>query len=110
MLLAVDVGNTESVFGVYDGDDLLARWRISTEASKTADEHAALFRTLLDSAGIDFRSVDAVCMSCVVPPMQGALEEMTVNLFGVHPLVVGPGSRPVCLFSMITPGRWARTE
>jgi type III pantothenate kinase len=91
MLLAVDVGNTESVFGVYDGDSLLARWRISTEASKTADEHAALFRTLLDSAGIDFRVVDAVCMSCVVPPMQGALEEMAVNLFGVHPLVVGPG-------------------
>ena len=91
MLLAVDVGNTESVFGVYDGDKLLARWRISTEASKTADEHAALFRTLLGSAGIDFHSIDAVCMSCVVPPMQGALEEMAVNLFGTHPLVVGPG-------------------
>jgi type III pantothenate kinase len=91
MLLAVDVGNTESVFGVYDGDKLLARWRISTEASKTADEHAALFRTLLGSAGIDFHSIDAVCMSCVVPPMQGALEEMAVDLFGVHPLVVGPG-------------------
>ena len=91
MLLAVDVGNTESVFGVYDGEELLARWRISTEASKTADEHAALFRTLLDSAGIDFRGIDAVCMSCVVPPMQGALEEMALNLFGTHPLVVGPG-------------------
>lgn len=91
MLLAVDVGNTESVFGVYDGEELLARWRISTEASKTADEHAALFRTLLDSAGIDFRGIDAVCMSCVVPPMQGALEEMALNLFGTRPLVVGPG-------------------
>ena len=91
MLLAVDVGNTESVFGVYDGDKLLARWRISTEASKTADEHAALFRTLLDSAGIDFQGIDAVCMSCVVPPMQGALEEMALDLFGTRPLVVGPG-------------------
>ncbi len=91
MLLAVDVGNTESVFGVYEGDNLLARWRISTEASRTADEHAVLLRTLLDSAAIDFRGVDAVCMSCVVPPMQGALEEMAVKLFGVHPLVVGPG-------------------
>jgi len=91
MLLVVDVGNTESVFGVYDGEELLARWRVSTEASKTADEHAALFRTLLNSAGIDFRDIDAVCMSCVVPPMQGELEEMALNLFGTRPIVVGPG-------------------
>jgi len=91
MLLVVDVGNTESVFGVYGGEQLLARWRISTDASKTADEHAALFRTLLESAGIDFRKVNAVCISCVVPPMQIAIEEMSVSLFGTRPLAVGPG-------------------
>jgi len=91
MLLVVDVGNTESVFGVYDGEQLLAHWRISTDASKTADEHAVLFRTLLGSAGIDLQRIDAVCISCVVPPMQNALEEMSLSLFGSRPLMIEPG-------------------
>ena len=91
MLLVVDIGNTQSVFGAYDGEGLLAHWRVSTDASKTADEHAVLFRTLLDSAGIDPRGIDAVCISCVVPPMQNALEEMSMNFFGTRPLMVGPG-------------------
>ncbi len=91
MLLVADIGNTQSVFGVYDGEQLLAHWRISTDASKTADEHAVLLRTLLDSAEIDPRGIDAVCISCVVPPMQNALDEMSMNCFGVRPLMVGPG-------------------
>jgi type III pantothenate kinase len=48
-------------------------------------------RTLLDSAGIDPQGIDAVCVSCVVPPMQNALEEMSLDFFGVRPLMVGPG-------------------
>jgi type III pantothenate kinase len=91
MLLVVDAGNTQSVLGVYEGERLLAHWRISTDASKTADEHIVLFRSLLDSAGIDPRQIDAVCISTVVPPMQSPLEEMSMNFFGVRPLVVGPG-------------------
>jgi len=91
MLLVADIGNTQSVIGVYDGEQLLANWRISTDASKTADEHAVLLRTLLDSAGIDPAGIDAVCISCVVPPMQNGLDEMSMNFFGVHPLMVGPG-------------------
>ncbi len=91
MLLVADIGNTQSVFGVYDADRLLAHWRVSTDASKTADEHAVLLRTLLDSAGIDPGRIDAVCISCVVPPMQNALDEMSMNCFGVRPLMVGPG-------------------
>jgi type III pantothenate kinase len=91
MLLVADIGNTQSVFGVYDGEQLLAHWRISTDASKTADEHAVLLRTLLDSAEIDPRGIDAVCISCVVPQMQNALDEMSINCFGVRPLMVGPG-------------------
>lgn len=91
MLLAVDVGNTNVVIGVFRGERLLVHWRISTEKGRTADEYGILFRNLLGSEGLDFREVKAVAISSVVPPLTPTIEEMCHKYLGVDPLVVGPG-------------------
>ena len=67
MLLAVDVGNTQTVIGVFDGDRLTRDWRVATEAERTADEIAALVDRLLELADLDFEQIDGVCLSSTVP-------------------------------------------
>ncbi len=91
MLLAIDVGNTNTVFGVFEGDVLRDPWRIETSASKTADEYGILLHELMGFSKIDPRSVDAVAVSSVVPPLQGAIASMSRRFFGAAPLFVGPG-------------------
>ncbi|MBI2113794.1 MAG: type III pantothenate kinase [candidate division NC10 bacterium] len=91
MLLALDVGNTNTVIGVFDDKALLTHWRLSTRREGTRDEYAMLIRGLFDFAGLAFQGVSAVIISSVVPPLQGPLEEMARQYFGVEPMVVGPG-------------------
>ncbi len=91
MLLALDVGNTNTVIGVFDGQALLTHWRLSTRQEGTRDEYAMLLKGLFDFAGLAFQGVSAVILSSVVPPLQGPLEEMARQYFGVEPMVVGPG-------------------
>ena len=91
MLLALDVGNTNTVVGVFEGQTLLRHWRLSTRREGTRDEYAMLIKGLFDFAGLDFQRVSAVIISSVVPPLQGPLEEMVRQYFGVEPMVVGPG-------------------
>jgi type III pantothenate kinase len=91
MLLALDVGNTNTVVGVFEGQTLLRHWRLSTRRDGTRDEYAMLIKGLFDFAGLDFQRVSAVIISSVVPPLQGPLEEMVRQYFGVEPMVVGPG-------------------
>ncbi len=91
MLLAVDVGNTNVVIGVFRGERLLVHWRISPETGRAADASGILFRNLLGSEGLDFREVKAVAISSVVPPLTPTFEEMCHKYLGVDPLVVGPG-------------------
>lgn len=91
MLLALDVGNTNTVVGVFEGQRLLRHWRLSTRRDGTRDEYAMLIKGLFDFAGLDFQRVSAVIISSVVPPLQGPLEEMVRQYFGVEPMVVGPG-------------------
>ncbi len=91
MLLALDVGNTNTVIGVFDGKALKVHWRLSTRREGTHDEYAMLIKGLFDFAGLPFERVSAVIMSSVVPPLQGPLEEMARQYFGVEPIVVGPG-------------------
>jgi len=91
MLLALDVGNTNTVIGVFEGQTLLRHWRLSTRREGTRDEYAMLIKGLFDFAGLDFQRVSAVIISSVVPPLQGPLEEMVRQYFGVEPMVVGPG-------------------
>ncbi len=93
MLLAIDVGNTNTVFGVFDGARLRDHWRIETSGRKTADEYGILVRELFGFSGVDPRSVDAVAASSVVPPLNGVVDQMSRRFFGVRPLFVGPGVR-----------------
>jgi len=91
MLLALDVGNTNTVVGVFDGTTLKVHWRLSTRRAGTSDEYGIFIKSLFDFAGLDFRAVTAVILSTVVPTVQGPLEEMSRQFFGVEPMVVGPG-------------------
>lgn len=91
MLLVFDVGNTNIVLGVYDGDKLLYHWRISTDRQKTADEYGVLIKSLFDHRGIGLADVKAAIISSVVPPLMAPLSRMCQRYFGVEPLVVGPG-------------------
>lgn len=91
MLLAIDIGNTNIVLGVYKGANLVAHWRLLTQAERTADEYGILILQLASSQGISPNQISAICVSCVVPPMQGVAEELGVRFFGLHPFLLGPG-------------------
>lgn len=91
MLLAIDVGNTNTVIGVYDGTKLAAHWRVETTSRRTFDEYGILLLQLFAHAGLDAKRIDAVAVSSVVPPLQFNLEKMSDRYFGRKPMFVGPG-------------------
>ncbi|MGI6649974.1 MAG: type III pantothenate kinase [Bacillota bacterium] len=91
MILVFDVGNTNMVLGVYQGEKLVTHWRISSDRQKTSDEFGMLIRSLFDYQGLDMRAIKAVVISSVVPPLNPVLEEMSHQYFQVQPLEVGPG-------------------
>jgi len=93
MLLVVDVGNTNTVMGVYDGDSLRADWRIETNSSRTADEYAVLVRELMALAELRWGALDAAIVATVVPPVLFALDGFCRRWLKVAPVVVGPGIR-----------------
>lgn len=88
LLLAVDIGNTNTVAGVFAGEDLVAKWRINTDARRTADEYASLAATLFHLRGLDPASIAGVVVAGVVPAAQSALSEASRQYFGTEPLVV----------------------
>ena len=91
MLLAIDVGNSNIVLGVYEKKKLLTHWRILTQAERTADEYGVLIAQLAFSRGINCEKIDAIIVSCVVPPMITTIQELASNYFSISPLLVGPG-------------------
>lgn len=91
LLLCVDVGNTQTVLGIYRDSDLLATWRIRSDRDRTADEYGHLINDLLRGKGYDPSSLRGIIVSCVVPPAVQALEDMAEANFSLKPLVVGPG-------------------
>jgi type III pantothenate kinase len=91
VLLAIDVGNTNTVLGAFDGTTLLRHWRVETSHRRTADEYGIQVRQLFGADGLDPRAVDAVAVSSVVPPLALTLTRMSERYFGVTPLFVGPG-------------------
>ena len=86
MLLAVDVGNTQTVFGLYDGDVLGKRWRIATESHRTGDELGALLADFFDLG-----SLDGICLSCTVPRLIREYEHVAEDWAKTTLLVIGPG-------------------
>lgn len=91
MLLVIDVGNTNTVIGVYDGDDLVADWRIVTVTDRTADEYGILIQNLYHSSKISSRDIRNILVSCVVPQMVGIISELCDKYFNIEPMYVGPG-------------------
>jgi type III pantothenate kinase len=86
MLLAVDVGNTQTVFGLYEGAELGERWRIATEAQRTGDELGALLGDFLD-----FAAIDGICLSSTVPRLVPEYEHLAERWAKAPLLVLGPG-------------------
>ena len=94
MLLAVNVGNTNTVLGVFRGTELEHQWRTSTETERTADELAVLFGGLLEQADLSFSNqITGVVISSVVPTSTGALRDMVQRYFNFPPVIVEPGTK-----------------
>jgi len=91
VLLAIDVGNTNTVLGCFEGGELRQQWRVETSHSRTSDEWGVTLRQLFVAFGLDPAQVDAVAISCVVPPLAQPLQRMCSRWFRVEPLFVGPG-------------------
>ncbi|NLP36498.1 MAG: type III pantothenate kinase [Firmicutes bacterium] len=91
MLLAIDVGNTNIVLGVYEKNKLVISWRVSTNRLQTGDEYGVILKNLFKQAQMDTADLEGIIISSVVPPLMYALEEMAQRYFHLKPLVIGPG-------------------
>lgn len=91
MILVVDVGNTNIVLGIYEGEKLLHHWRLSTNRSATVDEYGIMVHNLFRFAGISEEQIDGVIISSVVPPLMFVLESLCLQYVKKKPLIVGPG-------------------
>ena len=91
MLFCIDIGNTNTVFGVTEKDQGREHWRVRTEKDATADELRILIRNLFKSTEIEMSDITHVIISCVVPPLLNAFEEFVHRYFNITPMIVGPG-------------------
>ena len=88
MLLVIDIGNTNTSLGVFHGENLVANWRLTTARERTGDEWGVHTRNLFALAGLDFKSIDAIAIASVVPPLNFTLKRMAEVYFHVTPLFV----------------------
>jgi type III pantothenate kinase len=93
MLLAIDIGNTNVTIGVFREEELVATWRLATDAHKLPDEYGLLIRSLLPLKGVVPQDIDSIAICSVVPPLTQVFEDLSNTYFGFHPLVVGTGTR-----------------
>jgi type III pantothenate kinase len=91
MLLAIDIGNTNIVLGLYQAKKLLTHWRLATQSDRTADEYGVLIGQLINVEGLRCGQIGAIVASCVVPPMLTMTQELARKFFKLDPLIVGPG-------------------
>ncbi|MBM7866449.1 type III pantothenate kinase [Heliobacterium gestii] len=106
MILAVDVGNTQIILGVYELEpqpELRIHWKLSTDRNRTADEYAILIRNLFRFDAIDPGKIEAIVIASVVPPLMPTLERMSRSYFGLQPIIVGPGLRTGLPIAMENP-------
>ena len=88
MFLLLDIGNTNTSLGVFDGENLVAKWRLTTARERTGDEWGVHTRNLFALAGLDFKSIDAIAIASVVPPLNFTLKRMAEVYFQVTPLFI----------------------
>lgn len=91
MILAIDVGNTHTVAGVYEGEELAYHWRFVTEPERTADEYGVLLQSLFAARNVRLSAVAGIIVSSVVPSMVRTVENLAEKYFRITPLIVGPG-------------------
>jgi len=91
MLLAIDIGNTNIVLGLYQGKKLITHWRLATQAERTADEYGVILTQLVEHGGFRCEQISSIAVSCVVPPMLTTAQELAARFFDREPLIVGPG-------------------
>src|SRR5215467_13196154 len=88
MLLAIDIGNTNTSLGVFEGDKLLVHWRLATDHARTADEWGVLARNLFALSNLDFKTIDAIAIASVVPPLNFTVNRMAQIYFSLTPMFV----------------------
>ncbi len=91
MILVIDVGNTNTVLGLYEDKKLLDYWRIKTDAKKTSDEYGLMIYHLFEFCGYEMKNVNNIVISSVVPTIMYTLQHMVRKFFSKEALVVGPG-------------------
>lgn len=89
MLLAIDSGNTNTLFAIHDGTDWVVEWRIATDATRTADEYSVWFHQLLSMRGLSFNDIDRCVISTVVPQALFNLRNLTRRHLEVEPIIIG---------------------
>ena len=95
MLLAIDAGNTNVVFALFDGRNIKSRWRIATDPRRTGDEYAVWLMQLLQIRGIKREAITQIIVSTVVPRALHNIEVLARNYFFVEPLIAGVGAAAV---------------
>ena len=93
MLLAIDLGNTNIKFAVFDGKEIAATFRLTTDMPRTSDEFGIAIRSLLESNQVASDSIKAAIIASVVPDVMHALHNSIVKFFGIEPMIVGPGTK-----------------
>ncbi len=88
MLLVIDAGNSNTSLGVFDAEELVAHWRLTTARSRTVDEYGVHARNLFELANLDFKAIDAIAIASVVPPLNYTLKIMAETYFHLTPLFV----------------------
>jgi len=91
MLLVIDIGNTDTTLGVFEGEELRATWHMATSIHRMVDEYAALLLNLLHHRGLDASDIKEVALCSVVPPLIATFDELCQRYFHISPLVVGAG-------------------
>ena len=90
MLLVIDIGNTNIVFGIHSGEEWITNWRIQTDSEKTADEYEVIFRTLISNGQVSPDLINSVVLSSVVPPLVQPFIDMLSNFLNLSPILLGP--------------------
>ncbi|WP_425996293.1 type III pantothenate kinase [Caulobacter sp. DWR1-3-2b1] len=93
MLLAIEQGNTNTMFAIHDGQSWIAQWRSATESTRTADEYVVWLSQLLSMQGLGFRAIDACIISSVVPQSIFNLRNLSRRYLNVEPLVIGENAK-----------------
>lgn len=103
MILVVDIGNTNTVVGVYKEDELMGSWRMVTRSDKTSDEYGVFIMNLLIYSNIDHKEIVGAIVSSVVPNVMHSFENALKKYFNINPLIVGPGIKTGIMLSSDNP-------